>query len=89
MRDDIRRQLKEIVVRALRIEDVTPDQIGDFQALLGSDFDIDSIDMLQLILEVETAFGIKLVSGEFDRAEWATIDTLAGAIETRLQAKLA
>ena len=84
MRDQIRQQVKAIVLRALRIEDMTVDQVGDHQALLGSDFDVDSIDMLQLILEVEKAFGIKLVAGEFNRAEWATIDTLAGAIEQRL-----
>jgi acyl carrier protein len=89
MRDEIRQQVKVIVLRALRIEDMTVDQVGDDQALLGSDFDVDSIDMLQLILEVEKAFSIKLVAGEFNRAEWATIDTLACAIEQRLQGNVA
>jgi acyl carrier protein len=88
MRDEIRQRVKVTVLRGLRIQDMTPDQVGNDQALLGSDFDIDSIDMLQLILEVEKEFGIKLVSGEFDRSEWATIDTLAGAVEKRLQTKV-
>jgi acyl carrier protein len=88
MRDEIRQRVKVTVVRALRLQDMTAEQVGDDQALLGSDFDIDSIDMLQLILEVEKEFDIKLVSGEFDRAEWATIATLAGAIEKRLEAKV-
>jgi acyl carrier protein len=86
MLDDTRRQLKSIVVSALRIEDMTPEQIADDQALLNSGFDIDSIDMLQLILEIEKSFGVKLVAGQFERAEWATIDTLAAAIEKRLNA---
>jgi acyl carrier protein len=88
MRDQIRERVKVTVLRALRIQDTTPDQVRDDQALLGSDFDIDSIDILQLILEIEKEFGVKLVSGEFDRAEWATIDTLAGALEKRLQARV-
>lgn len=87
MRDEIRQRLKATVLRALRIKDMTPDQVGDDQELLESDFEIDSIDMLQLVVQVEREFGIKLVSGEFDRSEWATIDTLAGAVEKRLQTK--
>jgi len=88
MREEIRQRLKEIIVRALRLDGITPDQVGDDQPLLGSEWDLDSIDMLQLIVEVEKAFGIKLVSGEFDRTQWTTVDTLAGAIEKRLQARL-
>ncbi|RPJ82615.1 MAG: acyl carrier protein [Acidobacteria bacterium] len=87
MRDQIRRQLKETIVRALRIDDTTPDQLRDDHQLIGGDFDVDSIDMLQLVLEIEKTFGIKLVSGQFDRAEWATIDTLAEAVEKKLVAK--
>jgi acyl carrier protein len=86
MRDDIRRRLKQIVVSGLRIQDITAEEMTDDQALVGSGLDVDSIDMLQLILEIEKNFGIKLVSGQFDRSEWATIDTLAAAIEKRLEA---
>jgi acyl carrier protein len=85
MRDDIRQRLKQIVVSGLRIQDLTAEEMKDEQALLGSGLDVDSIDMLQLILEIEKTFGIKLVSGQFDRSEWATIDTLAAAIEKRLE----
>jgi acyl carrier protein len=45
---------------------------------------IDSLDILQLILEIERTFGIKLVTGEFVRGQWETIDTLAAAIESKL-----
>jgi len=86
MRPAIRDQLKTIIVRALRIEDLTPEQIPDDQPLMDGDLAIDSIDVLQLVLEIEKSFGIRIVTGEFDRAEWRTIDTLAGAIESRLHA---
>ncbi len=86
MRAAIRDQLKTIIVRALRIEDLSPEQIADDQPQMSGDLAIDSIDVLQLVLEIEKSFGIRIVSGEFDRAEWRTIDTLAGAIESRLDA---
>lgn len=87
MRDRIRQQLKEVIVRALRIDDTTPDQLKDDHKLIGGDdLDVDSIDMLQLVLEIEKTFGIKIVTGQFDRTEWATIDTLAAAVEKKLEA---
>ena len=86
-RETIEATLKELLIRALRIEDMTADQLSADHRLLDGEIAIDSIDILQLILEIEKSFGIKLVSGEFARGEWETIRTLAAAIETRLQAQ--
>jgi acyl carrier protein len=86
-RETIEATLKDLVIRALRIEDMTPDQLSADQRLLDGEIEIDSIDILQLILEIEKAFGIKLVTGEFSRHEWETIRTLAAAVEARLQAQ--
>lgn len=87
MRETTKATLKELLIRALRIEDMTPEDLGDDQPLLGGDIAIDSIDILQLILEIEKSFGIKLVTGEFVRGEWETIDTLATAIEDKMRAQ--
>jgi acyl carrier protein len=86
-RETIEATLKELLIRALRIEDMTPDQLSADQRLLDGEIEIDSIDILQLILEIEKAFGIKLVTGELARSEWETIGTLAAAVEARLQAQ--
>lgn len=86
-RETIEATLKELLIRALRIEDMTPEQLSTDQRLLDGEIEIDSIDILQLILEIEKAFGIKLVTGELARGEWETIGTLAAAVEARLQAK--
>ena len=85
--ETIEATLKELRIRALRIEDETADQMSADQRLLDGGIEIDSIDILQLILEIEKSFGIKLVKGEFARGEWETISTLAAAIESRMQAQ--
>jgi len=46
------------------------EDLSDDQQLLEGDLEIDSIDILQLILEIERRFGIKLVEGEFDENAW-------------------
>lgn len=80
-------QLKQIVITGLRIKDRTAAEMPDEQPLLDGDIDIDSIDVLQLILEIERHFGIKLVEGEFDRSAWRTIATLAAVVDEKLAAK--
>jgi acyl carrier protein len=83
----VKATLKELIIRGLRIQDMTPDQLADDQPLLNGPIEIDSIDILQVILEIEKSFGIKLVDGEFARAEWETINTLAAAIEAKLRVR--
>jgi acyl carrier protein len=78
------RQLKEVLIAGLRIKDRTADDLSDDQLLLEGDLEIDSIDILQLILEIERRFGIKLVEGEFDESAWQTIATLTAAVEARI-----
>jgi len=82
-------QLKQIVISGLRIKDRTAADLPDDQALLDGDIELDSIDVLQLILEIERHFGIKLVEGEFDRNAWRTIATLAAAVDEKTAEKIA
>jgi acyl carrier protein len=84
---NVQEQLKSIIIRGLRIKDRSAADLRDDQPLLGGDLEIDSIDILQLILEIERQFGIKLVDGEFDEKSWATINTLAATVEAKLAAK--
>jgi acyl carrier protein len=83
----IKEQLKPIILRSLRIEDLPAEDLSDDQPLLGGDLEIDSIDILQLILEIERHFDIKLVDGEFDESAWGSIDRLAATIEARIAAR--
>lgn len=85
MQDEIKAQLKPLIVQALRLQDATPEELGDEQPLLGGELEIDSIDILQLVVDIERHFGITLVSGPFDRDAWQTVSTLAAAIEAKLR----
>ncbi|MGP8271317.1 MAG: phosphopantetheine-binding protein [Terracidiphilus sp.] len=83
----VKEQLKPIILRSLRIKDMAPEDLRDDQPLIGGDLEIDSIDILQLILEIERHFGIKLVEGEFDESVWQSIDQLAATVETKIAAR--
>jgi acyl carrier protein len=85
--ENIKQQLKVIIIEGLRITDRGPESLRDDEPLLDGDLGIDSIDILQLILEIERNFDIKLVDGEFDKTTWKTINTLTATVEEKLAAK--
>ena len=80
----VKEQLKPIILKSLRITDLTPDDLRDDQPLFGGELEIDSIDVLQLIMEVERHFGIKLVQGTFNQKYLESVDALASAIESKV-----
>jgi acyl carrier protein len=82
--ESVQQQLKTIIAKGLRIPDDAVASLRDDQPLLGGELEIDSIDILQLILEIERHFGIKLVTGKFEHEEWASIDCLAATIQARM-----
>jgi acyl carrier protein len=85
--ENISQQIKQILIAGLRIQDRTAEDLSDDQQLLAGDLEIDSIDILQLILEIERHFGIKLVDGEFDESAWKSVRTLAEAVEAKIAAR--
>ena len=80
----VKEQLKPIILNSLRITDLTPNDLRDDQPLLGGELEIDSIDVLQLVLEVERHFGIKLVQANFDQKNLESINALAAVIELKM-----
>jgi acyl carrier protein len=82
----VKEQLKPIILKSLRITDMTAEDLRDDQPLLGGDLEIDSIDILQLVLEIERHFGIKLVQSKFDPKHMESIDALAAIIESKVAA---
>ena len=54
------KELKEEIIKALNLEEMTPDDIDENEALFGDGLGLDSIDALELIVLLEKKYGIKL-----------------------------
>ena len=80
----VKEQLKPIILNSLRITDLTPADLRDDQPLLGGELEIDSIDILQLVLEIERHFNIKLVQGNFNQKHLESVNALAAVIECKM-----
>ncbi|MES2696961.1 MAG: phosphopantetheine-binding protein [Verrucomicrobiota bacterium] len=83
MSDPLKTRLKHLVVTTLKLEDVTPAQLGDDEPLIGSGLNLDSIDALELVVTLEKEFGIKIASSEESRQALGSIAQLADFIRAR------
>ncbi len=58
--DELIYTLKQQIIEALNLEDMTPEDIDENAALFGEGLGLDSIDALELIVLMEKNYGIKL-----------------------------
>ena len=79
--DDLKRQIKELIISALELEDIRPENIGDSEPIFGEGLGLDSIDALELGIALKKRFGVKFSSENADnRKHFASVDALAAYI---------
>ena len=81
--DSLKQQIKELIISALELEDVKPEDIVDSEPLFGEGLGLDSIDALELGVALKKKFGVKFSAENADnRKHFASVDALAAYIET-------
>jgi acyl carrier protein len=79
--DDLKRQIKELIVSSLELEDIKPENINDSEPIFGSGLGLDSIDALELGVALKKKFGIKFSAENADnKKHFASVDALAAYI---------
>lgn len=84
--DQVRTDLKALIVKELNLEGKSPADIDDAAPLFGAGLGLDSLDALQLAMSVEEKFGVRVPEGDEARKIFASVNALAEHI---LQAKSA
>ncbi|CAM2070334.1 Acyl carrier protein [Sulfidibacter corallicola] len=85
-RADIERDLKELIVKTLMLEDVTADDIETDQPLFeDAGLGLDSIDALELGMAIAKTYKIKLSQDPDENKEYFTnVGTLAAFVSEKL-----
>ncbi|MDR1587408.1 MAG: phosphopantetheine-binding protein [Treponema sp.] len=79
--DDLKRQIKELIISALELEDIKPENIKDEDPLFGAGLGLDSIDALELGVALKKKFGVKFSAESADsKKHFASVDALAAYI---------
>ena len=84
--DDLKRKLKELLIERLKFEDMTPDDIGDDEPLFAGGLGLDSIDALEIVVMLETEFGIKVKNENSAREYFKSVSSLAEFVNQRMAA---
>lgn len=84
MTTDLRRKLKELLIERLKFEDMTADDIADDDPLFNGGLGLDSIDALEIVVMLESEFGIKVKNESSARESFRSIATLADFVGMKL-----
>ncbi len=75
--EELIKELKEEIIKALNLEEMTPEDIDENDALFGEGLGLDSIDALELIVLLEKKYGIKLASPAAGKEIFKSVATIA------------
>jgi acyl carrier protein len=76
----LRAEIKQAIIRSLRLP-ITAAEIGDDVPLFGEGLGLDSIDVLELVLELERAFGASITDEEMGTRVLRTVNTIAEFVQ--------
>jgi acyl carrier protein len=78
-------ELKRLIVEALVLEDIAPDEIESEAPLFVEGLGLDSIDALELAMALEERFGVKIEDDpDENRRIFASVRSLAEFVSAQL-----
>ncbi len=79
-REEVKTQLKRLMVEGLRLEDVKPEDIQDAEPIFVEGLGLDSIDALELVVLVEEHFRVAIPDEEVGKLAFASVNALTDYI---------
>ena len=81
--EELKQQLKEILVRDLNLEDISPEEITDDMPLFGEGLGLDSLDAVELVVVIQKNFGVDVPDMEEGQKAFQNIETLAAYVQEK------
>ena len=88
----LRTALKEMIIRVCGITHLKPEEVTDDELLFGpeSQVGLNSLDAVEIAVNVEIDYGVKLENSSSARQYFRTVSSLAGHVAAQMEpAKLA
>ena len=88
--NDLELELKKLVIETLNLEDITPEEIDSDEMLFVEGLGLDSIDALELGVEIQKTYGIKMNAQNEDiKQHFASVRSLAKFVTSERKEKSA
>ena len=76
--------LEESLIKNLKLEDMTPEDIEDTMPLFGENgLGLDSVDSIELVLTVDKEFGVKITDSKMYENIFANMQSLLNFINAQ------
>jgi acyl carrier protein len=75
--DELKRDLKQLIISSCGLEDLTHDQIVDDAPLFQGGLGLDSIDALELAVAIERKYQVTIPDETMAKQVFRSVDTLA------------
>lgn len=83
----LQQRIKNMIITNLML-DVSEEEFADDANLIGpAGMGLDSVDALQLVVEIEKNFGLKIADPDVARRVLQSVNTIAAAVEEHTAAK--
>jgi len=83
--NDLKADIKRMIVETLNMQDITPEDIGDDLPLFGGEntLGLDSIDAIELVMAVQRDFKVRIDDQNLAREVLKDVNSIAQFIESK------
>lgn len=81
-RQDLLKELRELVIDAVALDDIEPEELAFDEPLFGESLGLDSIDALDISIALEKHFEVKITPEVATKESFYSLTTLAELVET-------
>src|SRR5690348_16760389 len=78
--NDLRNEIKQLIISSLNLEDVTPEQIVDDAPLFQEGLGLDSIDALELAVAIERKYRVTIPDEAVGKRVFSSVNALASYV---------
>ncbi len=78
---ELTKELKVKLIDILNLQDLTPENLDENAPLVGGEYGIDSIDVLEMVVMVEKDYGIVINNQEIGEKVFSTLANLTAYIK--------
>jgi acyl carrier protein len=75
--NELKKQLKEMLVENLSLEDINPEDIKDDESLFDDGLELDSLDVVEIVVMLQRSFGLEFKEMDKGKEVFYSINTLA------------